>query len=130
MTMDLEVNQYCFACGADNPIGLKLRFTQEQDGVKAVFIPRKEYQGYANLLHGGIISALMDEAMAQAIIAAGYKAVTIRMDLSFANPTIMDVELVVTGSLVSKKGRLIKTSAQIVQNNRVTAKANADFLTV
>jgi uncharacterized protein (TIGR00369 family) len=128
--MDLTFDQYCFACGKDNPIGLKLIFSQEQDGVKAVFLPHREHQGFVNILHGGIISTLLDEAMANAIITAGYKAVTVRMELSFNKPTIVGTELTVTGKIELINSRLIKTSGQIIQNSQITAGANADFLIV
>ncbi|TMJ13562.1 MAG: PaaI family thioesterase, partial [Bacillati bacterium ANGP1] len=42
----------CFACGQDNPIGLRLRFTTEGDAVRAEFTPGVQYQGYDGVLHG------------------------------------------------------------------------------
>ena len=66
----------CFGCGDDNPIGLHLRFTRDQEGVKASFIPGPEHQGFDDVIHGGIISAVLDEAMAWAAAYAGFWAVT------------------------------------------------------
>ena len=53
-----------FGCGDDNPIGLRLRFTPSGEGVKASFIPSAEHQGFQEVVHGGIISTVLDEAMA------------------------------------------------------------------
>jgi hypothetical protein len=47
--MNLEVDHYCFACGINNPIGLKLVFKATQEGVIAYFTPTKEYQGFVIL---------------------------------------------------------------------------------
>ena len=58
--MNLAIDQYCFACGRDNPIGLKLCFESLAEGVRADLIPIREYQGFADLLHGGIISTLLE----------------------------------------------------------------------
>ena len=46
-------------CGQDNPRGLGLDFTATDDGeVSAVFRGQPALQGYPDILHGGIISAL------------------------------------------------------------------------
>lgn len=61
----------CFACGMQNPIGLKLQFYQTaQDEVTAELVPTEEYQGYAGILHGGVIATIMDEAVSRAHMGA------------------------------------------------------------
>ncbi len=46
--MDKQPNsRYCFLCGRENPIGLKLAFFDDgEDRVVAEFTPREEHQGY------------------------------------------------------------------------------------
>ena len=61
----------CFGCGDDNPIGLHLRFAADGDGVKASFVPGPEHQGFGDVVHGGIISTVLDEAMAWATATPG-----------------------------------------------------------
>jgi acyl-coenzyme A thioesterase PaaI-like protein len=57
----------CFACGMQNPIGLKLQFYQiAPDEVTAELTPTEEYQGYDGILHGGVIATIMDEAVSRA----------------------------------------------------------------
>ncbi len=128
MELNLEVDRYCFACGTDNPIGLKLEFKYTSGGVEANFIPGKEHQGFVNLVHGGILSTIMDEAMAHAVLSLQLKAVTARMGVSYKKPTRIGEPLTVKGRIVEKKGRLIKTAASILQNGFITADATADFL--
>ena len=130
MELNLEIDQYCFACGPDNPIGLKLKFEYQSDGVVARFTPAKEHQGYLNMVHGGILSTILDEAMAHVVLARNLRAVTARMSVSFKKPTRIGEELTVTGRIIEKKGKIIKTAAVITQNGIVTAEAIADFLTV
>jgi acyl-coenzyme A thioesterase PaaI-like protein len=126
--MRLEIDDYCFACGRENPIGLKLRFESAADGVSAEFTPCREHQGFIGLVHGGIITTLLDEAMAHAIIAGGFRAVTARMELSFKQPLLIGNRAVVLGKVDEQRGKLIKATAEIRQNDRVVAKASADFL--
>ena len=37
---------WCFACGKDNPIGLKMEFTMDAEECVAYFTPRQEHQSY------------------------------------------------------------------------------------
>ena len=51
----------CFGCNPGNPIGLKMNFIEEGDYVISEWAPSGHYQGYLNVLHGGIQATLMDE---------------------------------------------------------------------
>jgi acyl-coenzyme A thioesterase PaaI-like protein len=54
-------SRICFVCGIENPIGLHLAFTTDDEGrCTARFRPSPEHQGYPGQLHGGIISTLLD----------------------------------------------------------------------
>ncbi len=56
-------SQNCFVCGLANPLGLKLRFYQENAGkVFANIVIPDEYQSFPGVVHGGIIAAILDEA--------------------------------------------------------------------
>jgi len=60
-------SRHCFACGVENPIGLKLNFYQTApDEVTAEFVAPKEYEGYPGILHGGIVATILDEAVGRA----------------------------------------------------------------
>ena len=51
----------CFGCSPHNPLGLHLVFTEENDEIISQWEPDTNFQGYLNILHGGIQAALMDE---------------------------------------------------------------------
>ncbi len=123
----MEIDQYCFACGKDNPIGLKLKFEHTPEGVLANFMPVREFQGFVNILHGGIIVTLMDEAMAHAIIAKGYQGVTARMEVKFEKPVVMHEMVEVRGQILWEKRKIIKASSEVTQNGETKAQAVADF---
>src|SRR5579864_3726600 len=55
--------QRCFVCGQRNPFGLHLVFRVEGDSVVADFQPREEHQGFPGVIHGGIVAAVLDEAL-------------------------------------------------------------------
>jgi len=59
----LPYTRDCFVCGAHNPHGLRLRFRREGDEVRADFTPQTQHAGFRGIVHGGILSTVLDEAM-------------------------------------------------------------------
>jgi uncharacterized protein (TIGR00369 family) len=104
----------CFGCGAENPIGLRLRFAAGESGVTARFTPAPEHQGFEGVVHGGIISTVLDEAMAWATAAAGIWAVTAEMQVRFRQPLHVGERTRVEASVTTRKGRVIKVAAEVV----------------
>jgi uncharacterized protein (TIGR00369 family) len=103
----------CFACGQKNPIGLKLKFDWDGQEVKTKFTPGEYHQGWAGLVHGGIMSCLLDEAMSYAALYSGVNSLTARMQTRFKRPLPIDEPLTVTGSVTKKTRRLVETKAEL-----------------
>ncbi len=103
----------CFACGQQNPIGLKLKFSWDGKVVKAEFTPGELHQGWAGLVHGGIMTCLLDEAMSYAALYSGVNGLTARMQTRFKRPLPIDEPLTVTGSVTRKTRRLVETKAEL-----------------
>jgi uncharacterized protein (TIGR00369 family) len=122
----------CFGCGARNPIGLHLAFTSDENGVRASFVPSGEHQGFENVIHGGIISAVLDEAMAWATATAGIWAVTADMRVRFRRPLHVGEPTTVTASISSTRGRLTTASAELTADadSALIASATASFMRV
>lgn len=112
--MDLQDEGMCFACGPNNPIGLKLEFAFEGNKYVARFIPLSEHQGYDNITHGGIIGTLLDEAMAKLVYAKGYMAVTAQLSIKYRKPAHTGEVLIVSGWIKSEpKSRIIDCASEI-----------------
>lgn len=121
----------CFGCGERNPIGLKLAFFRDGDAVEAAFTPRPEHEGYAGLVHGGIISALLDEAMSWAVIASGRLAVTAQMSLRFRRPVEVGTPVRVRGRVIEERGRIVEARGELVDSDgAVLAEASGTFVRV
>ena len=103
----------CFGCGDNNPIGLHLRFEADGDSVRASFIPGPDHQGFGGIVHGGIISTLLDEAMAWATARAGFWAMTGEIRIRFRRPLNIGESTIVTGRVSGARGRLITTSGEL-----------------
>jgi uncharacterized protein (TIGR00369 family) len=81
----------CFGCSPDNPQGLRMQFTDEGDHVISIWKPENNFQGWNNVLHGGIQATLMDEIASWVVFAKlGTTGVTSRMEIKLSKPMLMN----------------------------------------
>jgi uncharacterized protein (TIGR00369 family) len=112
--MEIEVDQYCFVCGPENPEGLKARFQAEGGKAEGRFQPRSEHQGYAGVSHGGILAAILDESMVYAAVTLGRWVSTAELVVRYHRPAPTGVELVVRAEVLRHQRRLVECSAEIL----------------
>ena len=114
VSIDIERGySQCFGCGQDNPIGLKLSFQWDGQTARAEFIPTEFHQGWPGMVHGGIITCLLDEAMGYAGIFEGVHCLTAKIQVNLKRPTPVNETLIITSSIIKKTRRLIETKAAI-----------------
>ena len=53
----------CFGCCPENPVGLHMEFYEDDEYIVSTWHPEKNYQGWVNTMHGGILSTLIDERL-------------------------------------------------------------------
>jgi uncharacterized protein (TIGR00369 family) len=105
----------CFVCGKDNTRGLRVRFFIDGEGVKASFTPDETLVGYEDTVHGGIISALLDEAIIWAVYAATKRfGVTAEINVRFRKPLPVQEECIVLGRMLEDRGRLWIAEGEIL----------------
>ena len=105
--MKLEDNHKCFVCGKKNPDGLKINFKVSNNKIQAEFIPHSSLQGYANIVHGGIISTLLDEAMGKLAFELGINCLTAEINVRFKNPAYTGRKYLLTGEILRKTHRIV-----------------------
>jgi acyl-coenzyme A thioesterase PaaI-like protein len=126
-----DVARWCYACGDLNPIGLHLHFRVEGEWAIASFTPRREHQGYPGFVHGGVVSALLDEAMGWATYGRGIWAVTGRMEMRFRGVVPIDEELDVRAHITRDRGRTLHVNATLADSKgAVLAEAEGLFFKV
>ncbi len=103
----------CFGCGEENPIGLKLKFKWDNGTARAEFTPNESHQGWSGIVHGGIISSLLDEAMSNAPYFEGIPCLTAKMQVRIRRPALTGERLIITASITKKSRRLVETRAAI-----------------
>ncbi len=124
-------DRHCFGCGERNPIGLKLQFTQNDEGVEAVFTPEKTHQGYQDLFHGGLMSLLLDEAMVNAAWLKGMPAVSAEFTVRLRHAVRVGEPLRIRGWIVGGQKRLVLTRGEARDSSgRVVAESEAKCLRI
>lgn len=105
----------CFACGADNPIGFRLRdIRREGEEVHATLHPRPEYQSYPGVLHGGLTATALDEVMGYAaILVAGVWAATATMEVRYRAQVPCDAPLRLVAGVQEARGRRVRTWSRL-----------------
>jgi uncharacterized protein (TIGR00369 family) len=107
--------RFCFVCGPENPIGLKLRFERAGEGIRAEFTPSDLHVGYEGLVHGGILAALIDDALANVWFLRGQEAVTARIEVRFRREVRPGDRLVVTASETGRKAGMMTGRAEVAR---------------
>lgn len=120
---------HCLMCGPVNAMGLKLRFRVQSDGsVLAMFPCREALQSYPETLHGGVISALLDAAMTNALFAIGIVGVTAELNVRFLAPVALNHGVVLRASIEKDLHPLYLVRSELEQDRKVMARASAKFL--
>ncbi len=129
---ELLDNQLCYVCGKKNSLGLAVDFEIDRNAraSRALFKPAPLHQGYQGIVHGGILSALLDEAMAKLAFSLGFQAVTAELTVKFKAPAAPGDELVVSGRLTNESSRLIQAEARIERGPVVIAEATGKLLKI
>ena len=129
--IELRGDHYCFACGKNNPIGLHLNFKIIDDRFVATKTLSREYQSYPGIVHGGIVSTMLDEAMGGLIVERGEKAVTAKMELRYRKPTPVGEPVTVTGWEESRRRNMVITKGTItLSDGSIAAEATATMMIV
>ncbi len=115
----------CFGCSPLNDPGLKLEFWDKGDEIVAHWIPDKKYQGFSDILHGGIQATLMDEAASWYVFAkCGTSGVTSEMQVRYLRPLhISKGEIIITARLHQQTKRICSIAC------RISDKAGVEYAT-
>jgi len=126
--MSREYHPHCIVCGDHHPFGLKVdyRVTGECT-VEGGFDCSPDYQGYPNVLHGGIVSSLLDGAMVSCLLAKGLEAYTVDLRIRYRAAVETGIPATIRGEWLRSEGPMHLLQATLVQGGKVCACARAKF---
>lgn len=107
----------CFICGLENPVGLKLKIYEIEEGViETTFTAPDHFQGYPGVLHGGIVASILDEISGRALMGDPESPrfmFTGKLEVKYRKNVPIGKPLHIIGKAKNKKGRLAEGWAGI-----------------
>ncbi|MBI5836254.1 MAG: PaaI family thioesterase [Candidatus Eisenbacteria bacterium] len=128
-----EDDRWCFACGTENPIGLRLDFELDGSGFLLTrFTPGREHQSYAGRMHGGLVGLVLDELMVRLLHMLGRRALTSEITVRLHRPTPTGHEVLWKGWIEADRGRVVDTRAEarVAATGELLATASARCMRV
>ena len=107
----------CFVCGRNNPAGLAMQFYDDgADTVTGSIVMPEQYQGYPEIVHGGVLAAILDEVVGRTAMIEDHHRfmMTVNMTLQYRKPVTVGSHIKAVGKRERLRGRICKASGQIL----------------
>jgi uncharacterized protein (TIGR00369 family) len=119
----------CFACGRDNPIGLRLRIEIGNGMARTSWVADANHVGWSDKVHGGLLATVLDEVMAWAPSSFDSWAVTAEMSVRFRSPAAPGEELTAMGRVAERRRRIYDVAGEVRgADGRLVAEGRGRYL--
>ncbi len=127
--MDLKFSDMCFGCGKKNECGLKLDISHSSGKAEAKTVFREIFQGWNGIVHGGIITAAIDEVMAYAVgSATGKTGVTAELTIRFKKPVKIGEEYEIGAEVVEFNRRKAVAKGYVKRKGKIHAEGKGTYV--
>ena len=90
-----------------------MSFEYGEGTARSEIVAGSVFAGWRDIMHGGIVAVLLDEAMAHATLSTGVRCVTARLEVRFRKPVPTDKPLIVEGNVTARRGRVFEVSGTL-----------------
>lgn len=91
---------------------------------------RKMHEGAPGVVHGGLLSAVIDELLGRATMLSGTAGMTARLSVRYLHPTPIQEQLELKGWIERTSGRRLFMKCEVRCGDLVTARAEGLFIRV
>lgn len=125
-------SRFCFVCGKENTQGLQMDFYNNSAKVWSVFTPQACHQSWPGIVHGGILSAVLDETMGRVAFLYDKWVQTGKLELKYRKPAHLGERLWVEAELVKDSGRAMEMKGliKLESTGEVLAEASGLFIRI
>jgi uncharacterized protein (TIGR00369 family) len=120
----------CFGCSPVNPSGLQMEFYADDSSVYSLVKVPEHLCGWDNLVHGGVLSTILDEIMSWAAIYL-LKRVTLTksMTIDFLKPVFIENKLKAVGNVlkINNKHEAIMEGVLTNDSGTICARSTANL---
>ena len=123
-------DNHCFACGELNPEGLHMEVDRGNGRARAEVTLRQTHQGWKGMAHGGVVSTILDEIMAHAVVDQEPQAATAELKIRFSKKVPLGQALITEGWIVSQQKRRVTAQGELrlKETGELLARAESKFL--
>lgn len=127
---ELTTSGFCFACGARNIYGLRMRVGYEEGAAVCRLTLGRQYQGWDHIAHGGVVSTVLDEIMAYAVINYVGQGLTTRMEITYRKAVPLGVPLKAVGRVTGQRSRMASAEGRIylAEDDTLLAEATSRWI--
>jgi len=109
----VDKNPFCFGCGKENPLSLKMTFSMDGDAANAEFIPTEFHQGWPGYVHGGVLMAAIDEAIGWVVFQKKIYSVTARIEVRLKSMARVGEPLTITARIAKQTRRTLEVEVEM-----------------
>ncbi len=127
-------SRMCIICGLDNEYGVRAPFYNMEDGsVMTIFQYRPQHQSYPGRVHGGLVTAMLDEMGLRSLWAKNRSedifGVTLSLDTKYRKPVPYSTDLLGRGMIIRENNKFFITEARIMDlDGNVLASGNIKYI--
>jgi len=115
-----EAGYNCFGCSPGNSIGLHMEFFTDGEVVVSNWDPQEQFQGYVNVLHGGIQATIMDEIASWLVYALLDTAgVTANLNVNYLKPVYLNGPIQIKAILKEQTDRKAIIKVELINDKNV-----------
>lgn len=125
--MQLTKTENCFVCGEKNRYGLQATFQTNSDLLCSFgsVVLAENFQGWGNIVHGGILAALLDEACIYAAMSIGKQAVTAELQIRYRKPVPCGCQVTLFGEVITHRKQIVLAHSRLVLGGEICTEAEA-----
>jgi uncharacterized protein (TIGR00369 family) len=126
-----NLDKECFGCGLENQSGLHMTFETNGEQIRTKLMVPSQFRGWSKLVHGGVISTILDETMSWAAIFLTKRFIlTKQMTIQFLRPIYVGSSLCGIGYIKEKTGerRAIVKADLFDDQDRLCATSEGEFV--
>jgi acyl-coenzyme A thioesterase PaaI-like protein len=116
--------------GENNPVSLGARFWREGEQIVMETTFGPAFEGAPGMGHGGVLTALIDEAMGLVVAMQRVLAFTAQLDVAFRSPVPLNQPVTVRALLDRRDGRKFTVTAVVRNGETVLSEATGLFVAV
>lgn len=108
----------CFGCSPLNKIGLNLQFWDAGDEIICKWLPKKQFEGYLNVVHGGIQATIHDEIASWAVYTkCQTMGVTSNIEVRYKNPLLINGKEITIKARIETLNRRMAVMSTTIEND-------------